>query len=84
MGMIRCAILAAAAALTAASANAEDCKAYPAGPKRFACASARYPGLVAKRDKCQQEAKNAGVRPGRSAHAIAYRDLVVACMQRGR
>jgi hypothetical protein len=84
MGTIRFAVLAIVAVLTAASANAEDCKSYPAGPKRFACASARHPGLVAKRAKCQQEVQSTGVRPGQSMHAVAYRDSMVACMQRRR
>ena len=64
MGMIKCAILAAAAALTAASANAEDCKAYPAGPKRFACASARYPDW-------SQSATNASRRPKTREYGLA-------------
>jgi hypothetical protein len=37
--------------IMASPACAEDCRAYPPGPQRFACASALHPGLVAKQQR---------------------------------
>jgi len=65
-------------------AYAQECKAYPPGPKRFACVSARYPQVIEKRDRCKQEAESQGLRPQYNSKGVALRDYVVACMKRGR
>jgi hypothetical protein len=72
----------ALAILVSAPARAEDCSKYPAGPSRFACYSAKNPGLIEKRDRCRQEANNAGLRIGTGGGA--HKGYVQACMQRQR
>jgi hypothetical protein len=56
----------AAIALSAAAsaANAENCAQFPPGPARFDCASRNHPGLQAKRERCQQEGHQMGLKPG--------------------
>jgi hypothetical protein len=68
--------------IMASPACAEDCRAYPPGPQRFACASALHPGLVAKQQRCKQEAVNMGLAPNKQHPAV--KEYVIACMQRGR
>ena len=68
--------------VTASPACAENCKAYPPGPQRFACASALHPGLVAKQQRCKQEGLNMGLAANKQHPAL--KQHVVACMQRGR
>ena len=71
-------------ALAASPARAEDCRIYPPGRERFACASAQHPGLLAKRERCKQEAEGAGSqRIMRGAQGVAFHDYVMRCMQRG-
>jgi hypothetical protein len=45
-------------------ASAEDCRKYPPGPFRFECASAKNPGLIAKRERCKQLATERGFKFG--------------------
>lgn len=61
---------------------AEDCRIYPPGPQRFACASAKHPGLFAKRERCKRQAADIGVHPGRGMTGFTYKEDVVACMHR--
>jgi hypothetical protein len=62
---------------------AEGCLMYPPGPQRFACASAIQPGLIEKRERCKQEAMEMGMRKQRGEGG-AFKEQVVACMQRRR
>jgi hypothetical protein len=45
----------------AATAKAQHCTAYPPGPQRFACASARNPNLAAKLARCKEEGRRIGL-----------------------
>ena len=78
--------IAAAIALCAiaSTANAENCMQYPPGPFRFECASRNNPGLLAKRERCQQEGRQMGLQPagGSKGAAGGLRDYMMACMQR--
>ena len=66
------------------SAAAEDCRIYPPGRARFACASAQHPGLITKREHCKQEAQGMSVNSRRGTQGLGFRDYVMSCMQRGR
>jgi len=61
--------------------HAEDCRMYPAGPQRFACASQRHPGLLIKAEGCKEEGRAMGLLPGKGGR-MALRDYVMACMHR--
>lgn len=63
------------------AASAEDCSKFAPGPSKFACVSAKNPGAVAKRDRCQQEARAQGLQPKRGEGG-AYPAFVRACMAR--
>jgi len=65
------------------SAAAEDCRIYPPGRARFACASAQHPGLITKREHCKQEAQGMSVNSRRGTQGLGFRDYVMSCMQRG-
>jgi hypothetical protein len=60
-------------ALFASSAAAEDCRIYPPGRARFACASAQHPGLVARREHCKQEAEGMSVNARVGTQGIGFR-----------
>jgi len=75
--MIAAIVLCAAAS----AANAENCIQYPQGPARFDYASRNHPGLLAKRERCQEEGRQMGLRGGPGA-AGGMRGYVMACMQR--
>jgi len=62
-------------------ANAQDCRQYPPGPQRFECASRTHPGLIEKRERCRQEAQQAGIKPG-SLDRGNMKQFVMSCMQR--
>ncbi|MBR1127432.1 hypothetical protein [Bradyrhizobium iriomotense] len=62
-----------------AAAEAQPCKELPPGPQRFACASARNPGLSAKRDRCKEEGRKLGLTSNIGGKMGPY---VQACMQR--
>jgi hypothetical protein len=66
--------------MVASPASAEDCKAYPPGPQRLACASAAHPGMAAKRERCKQEGEGAGLSNRKTDQAL--KEYVVACMHR--
>jgi hypothetical protein len=68
--------------LFSSSAAAEDCRIYPPGRTRSACASAQHPGLVARREHCKQEAQSMSVNSRRGTQGLAFRDYVISCMQR--
>jgi hypothetical protein len=76
----------AAIALCAAasSAHAENCRQYPQGPFRSECASRNHPERLAKKERCQEEARQMGLSGGRGAQGNAggMRGYVMACMQR--
>jgi hypothetical protein len=76
-------VLAFALALCAISAvsHAEDCRVYPPGPQRFACASQRHPGLSTKAERCKEEGQAMGLLPGKGGR-MALRDYVMSCMHR--
>jgi hypothetical protein len=76
-------VLAVALALGAGSsaATAQDCKAYPPGPERFACASQAHPGLLNKQERCKAEGQTMGLQPGRGGR-FALEEFVSACMHR--
>jgi hypothetical protein len=76
-------VLAAALALCAglSAATAQDCKAYPPGPERFACASQAHPRLLNKQDRCKAEGQAMGLQPGRGGR-FALQGFVSACMHR--
>ncbi len=64
--------------------HAEDCRQYPPGPARFACASRTHPGLLAKQERCQEEGRRMGLKPagGLGGAGGGLREYVQACMQR--
>jgi hypothetical protein len=68
----------------ASAANAENCMQYPPGPARFDCASRNRPGLLAKRERCQEEGRQMRLSGGRGpgGNAGGMRGYVMACMQR--
>ena len=75
------AVFALAIALCAVStaSQSEDCRTYPPGPQRFACASAQHPGMLAKQARCRE----AGMQMGLSdSHRGGLQQYVMACMQR--
>jgi hypothetical protein len=81
--MTRSLVLAAMlATLAPGAAAAQNCSDYPPGASRFSCMSAKHPGLIAKRERCLQEAASMGLRPG--VGKGSFKAFVVACMQRGR
>jgi hypothetical protein len=77
------AVLTLALALCAVStvSHAEDCRMYPPGPQRFACASQRHPGLLIKAERCKEEGQAMGLLPGKGGR-FALHDFVMACMHR--
>ena len=73
-------VAAAFVLLTAcASARAQGCRELPPGPARFECASRNHPGLEAKRERCQNEARQMGLGLD---HTKGMREYVEACMHR--
>lgn len=63
-------------------ASAEDCMKYPPGPFRFQCASAKNPGLIARRERCQQLAMESGYKMGvQNKGAITPKTFIQGCMQ---
>jgi hypothetical protein len=63
-------------------ASAEDCRKYPPGPFRFQCASAKNPGLIAKRERCKQLATERGFKFGvQNKGAILPKHFIQGCMQ---
>jgi hypothetical protein len=62
---------------------AQNCRMYPPGPERFACASQNHPGLLAKQERCKEEGRAIGLLPGAGGRK-ALGDFVMACMQRRR
>ena len=68
---------------TASAANAQNCMQYPPGPDRLDCVN-RNPGVLAKRERCQQEGRQMGLaaRRGGGGNGGGLREYVVACMQR--
>jgi hypothetical protein len=50
-------------AVFASPAPAENCRIYPPGPARFACASANHAGLIAKRERDKQRLQKWGFAP---------------------
>jgi hypothetical protein len=65
-------------------ARAEDCRQYPPGPARFDCASRTHPGLLARRERCQEEGRQMGLKPrgGAGGAGGGLSEFVIACMQR--
>lgn len=65
-------------------AKAQSCAQYPPGPQRFTCASQLHPGLVAKQQRCQEEARRMGLstRGGAGGRGGGLQEYVVACMRR--
>jgi len=74
-------LLAALATLVPGPAAAQSCASYAPGSSRFACLSAKNPGLIAKRERCKEEAARMGIRLEKRS---GLKDYVIACMQRGR
>ena len=78
-------ILAALVTLSASvpAAFAEDCRAFPPGPDRHACAMREHPERFgAKQQHCKQLASERGFTGGAgSKRANEMRDFVQACMQ---
>lgn len=67
--------------LLTGTARAEDCRQYPPGPARFDCASRTHPGLLARRERCQEEGRQMGLKP-RGGAGGGLSEFVIACMQR--
>ena len=61
--------------------QADDCRMYPPGPKRFACASQKNPALLGKQERCKEKGQAMGLLPG-SGGRHALENFVMACMQR--
>src|SRR5262249_19343689 len=74
-------LLAATLALGGLStaARAQNCIQYPAGPQRFQCASRAHPQFLAKRERCQEEARAQGLSTNNGSKMGRY---VQSCMQR--
>ena len=74
-----CALLVLSSAVAA-----EDCGQYPPGPARFECTSRDHPGLVAKRERCMEEARQMGRRPmaGGGGGGNSLKGYVQQCLQR--
>jgi hypothetical protein len=68
---------------TASAALAEDCRAFPPGPDRHACALREHPGMLgAKLEHCKQLASERGFSGGAgSKRPGGMRDFVQACVQ---
>jgi hypothetical protein len=76
-------VLTLALALCAVStaSPAQNCRMYPPGPERFACASQNHPGLLIKQERCKEEGQAMGLLPGAGGRK-ALQDFVMACMHR--
>lgn len=78
-------IFAAVVTLSASlpAALAEDCRAFPPGPDRHACAMREHPERFgAKLEHCKQLASERGFTEGAgSKHPGGMRDFVQACVQ---
>jgi len=62
-------------------ALAEDCRAFPPGPERRACAIREHPGMAgAKLEHCKQLAGERGFSASGGSKR-GMRDFVQACMQ---
>lgn len=61
-------------------ADAEDCRQYPQGPERFACASRNHPGLLEKREQCRQQGLQMGLK--NKGEGGALKAFVQGCMHR--
>jgi hypothetical protein len=61
-------------------AHAEDCRQYPHGPERFACASRKHPELLERREQCRQQGLQMGLR--NKGQGGTLRNFVQACMHR--
>lgn len=73
-------LIAVSLILGGSSAQAQNCAQYPPGPARFKCAAANHPGLEAKLERCQDEARSMGLSKGGGDPAI--KEYVQACMHR--
>jgi len=76
-------ILAAVVTLSASAATAfaEDCRAFPPGPDRHACAMREHPERFgAKLEHCKQLASERGFSSGAGSKR-GMRDFVQACVQ---
>jgi hypothetical protein len=60
-------------------AAAQNCRDLPPGPAKFECASRNHPGLTAKLEHCQEEARQMGLT---KSHGSGMREFVQACMHR--
>ena len=82
--LVRTAIAAIALFTAAASANAQDCMQYPPGHFRFECASRIHPGLLARRERCDEEGQQMELRHGGGHEGVAggLRGYVRGCMRR--
>lgn len=80
---MRTMVVAMALYAAASAAHAENCKQYPPGPFRFDCVSRNHPGLLAKRERCKQQAYDMGLRPGIGmSNGPAFKGYVQSCMRR--
>jgi hypothetical protein len=82
MVLIRPLVAAVLLAGVAAQARAEDCRQYPPGPARAACASRTHPGFAAKQQHCQEEGRAIGLQRAPGAAGSGLKGYVQACMQR--
>jgi hypothetical protein len=65
----------------ASAARAENCMQYPPGPARFDCASRNHPGLLAKQERCKQQAYDMGLRPGVGrSNGPVFKEYMQSCM----
>jgi hypothetical protein len=70
-----------ALAASASTAFAEDCRAFPPGPDRRACAMREHPERIgAKQEHCKQLASERGFSANGGSKR-GMRDFVQACMQ---
>jgi hypothetical protein len=79
--MIAVTVLCAAAS----AARAQNCMHYPPGPARFDCASRNHPALLARQERCKQQAYDMGLRPGVGrSNGPVFKDYMQSCMHHPR
>jgi hypothetical protein len=82
--LARSSLTVCALSVLSSAVSAEDCGQYPPGPTRFECTGRDHPGLVAKRERCMEEARQMGLRPmgGGGGGGGGLKGYVQECMRR--
>lgn len=79
--MIRILLAATVALSSLPTAHAQNCMQYPKGPERFQCIKQTHPEGPPKLQRCQEEARQMGLRAGGGA-AGGLKQYVQGCMHR--